>query len=561
MRLITSMLSFFLIAVLCHGIAPGKILAQGYEKGVVVCVSQPGADAGAAILKQGGNAVDATIATAFALAVTHPAAGNIGGGGFMVVHPGRENSTPTVFEYREAAPGAAHETVYKKTDGMFTHRASGVPGTVRGMALAHQRFGTLPWQTLLQPAIKLASEGFSVSRELANSLNNIRASSKGYAELQRVFAPPAGKNNWSAGDILKQEDLGKTLARIASNGPDEFYLGETAMLIAREMQKGNGLITREDLAQYQARERKPIELSYRGHKIYGAPPPCSGTVTLGIILNILENKNLATMGRYTPNTKHLLIESMKRAFAERARHLADQGYIDIPEKLLDKAFAKALLDAIPLDKATPSASLAPDIPLAKESDNTTHFCVVDANGMAVSNTYTLEQSYGSKVVVRGGGFLLNNEMLDFNWFAGETNHQGRVGTKPNLVQPGKRMLSSQTPVIVTKNGMPFLVTGSPGSRTIINTVLQIILNVIDFDMPIQDAVNAPRLHHQWFPDIAKFEGANDKAFAKTMQELKSRGHEIAHSRQGDAHSILIDPKSGKRFPGVDKRIEGGVNGH
>ena len=550
-----------LLAFALLQIIPQTILGQSFDQGVVVCVSQPSADAGAMILKKGGNAVDAAIATQFALAVTHPAAGNIGGGGFMVVHTGKIGDIPAIFEYREAAPRAAHETVYKKDDGVFTHKASGVPGSVRGMAIAHQRFGTLAWKELLAPAVQLASEGFAVSRELAASLNYIRNGSKNFAELQRVFTPPNGKSSWSTGDILRQEDLGKTLQRIAEHGPDEFYQGETARLIAQEMKTGSGLITLEDLARYQARERKAIELTYRGYKIYGAPTPSSGVTTLGIMLNILENRNLATMGRYKTDTMHLLIESMKRAFAERARHLGDQGFTDIPSKLLDKAFAKELMGNIPLDRSTPSAELTPEISISKESENTTHFSVVDKNGMAVSNTTTLEQSYGSKVVVKGAGFLLNNEMADFNWFPGETNSTGRIGTKPNLIQPGKKMLSSMTPVIVTRDGKPFLVTGSPGSRTIINTVLQIIINVIDFDMPIQLAVDSPRLHHQWFPDVAKFEATNDASHAKTISELRNRGHAISQARQGDAHSILIDPKSGKRTAGVDRRIEGGVSGY
>lgn len=535
--------------------------AESFNKGVVVSVSQPGSDAGLQILKSGGNAVDAAIATAFALAVTHPAAGNIGGGGFMVVHPPQGKGEPTVFEYREMAPKSAFETVYNKNDGMFTHKVSGVPGTVRGLALAHQRFGSKPWGQLLIPAIELAEKGFPISKQLANSLNGLLATSKEFEELQRVFKPTNGTNSWKANDILVQKDLGNTLTRIAKFGPDEFYLGTTADLISNEMKIGKGLISKDDLALYQARERNPIKLEYKGYSIYGSPPPCSGTITLGLMLNMIEPVDIKKMGRWSPETFHLLIETMRRAFCERARHLGDQGFIDIPASLLDKEFAKKLATGINLQKATLSADLAKDFNISKESEDTTHFSIVDGQGMAVSNTYTLEQSYGSKVMVRGAGFLLNNEMLDFNWFPGETTKSGRVGTKANLIAPGKKMLSSQTPVIVAKNGSPYLVTGSPGSRTIINTVFNIIINVIDFEMTAQEAVDAARLHHQWFPDKAYFEEAGNAKYEVNMKKLRTMGHDISSRRQGDAHSILIDPKTKLLHPGLDHRIEGGLAGH
>lgn len=535
--------------------------AEPFKNGLVVSVSQPGSDAGLKILQSGGNAVDAAIATAFALAVTHPAAGNIGGGGFMVVHPAFQQGDPTIFEYREMAPALAFQSAYKKSDGIFTHKASGVPGTVRGMALAHQRFGSKPWNQLLRPAINLASDGFVVSKQLASSLNGILATSKEYSELQRVFKPVNPSNRWEAGDTLIQKDLGFTLERLAKYGPDEFYSGLTAELIEKEMTRGQGLISKQDLLLYQARERKPIKLEYKGYSIYGPPMPCSGTTTLGLMLNMVETVDIKKMGRWSPETLHFMLEIMKRAFCERARHMGDQGFVNIPTNLLDKEFAKKLASGINPQKATPSSELAPEISLTKESDNTTHFSVVDAQGMAVSNTYTLEQSYGSKVVVRGAGFLLNNEMLDFNWFEGETNTSGRIGTKPNLIQPRKKMLSSQTPVIVSKNGVPFLVTGSPGSRTIINTVFSILINVLDFEMPIQDAVNAPRLHHQWFPDKAYFEGSDKPEHLNTLKKLRELGHEVSTRKQGDAHSILIDPKTKLLYPGLDHRIEGGLSGY
>ena len=535
--------------------------AESFSKGVVVSVSQPGSDAGLQILKSGGNAVDAAIATAFALAVTHPAAGNIGGGGFMVVHPPIGKGEPTVFEYREMAPKAAYETVFKKTDGMFTHKVSGVPGTVCGLALAHQRFGSKTWDQLLDPAIELAINGFPVSKQLANSLNGLLSTSKEFEELQRIFKPTNGTNSWEAGDILVQKDLGNTLTRIAKFGPAEFYLGTTADLISNEMKMGSGLIGKDDLALYQARERKPIKLEYKGYSIYGSPPPSSGVITLGLMLNMIEPIDVKKMGRWSPETFHLLIETMRRAFCERAKHLGDQGFVDIPTNLLDKEFAKNLAAGINLQKATPSEDLAMDFNIYKESEDTTHFSIVDLQGMAVSNTYTLEQSYGSKVMVKGAGFLLNNEMLDFNWFPGETTKSGRVGTKANLIAPSKKMLSSQTPVIVAKNGTPYFVTGSPGSRTIINTVFNIIINVIDFEMTAQESVDAARLHHQWFPDKAYFEEAGNAKYEANMKKLRNMGHNISSRRQGDAHSILIDPKTKLLHPGLDHRVEGGLAGY
>jgi gamma-glutamyltranspeptidase/glutathione hydrolase len=459
------------------------------------------------------------------------------------------------------APKAAFETTFKKTDGIFTHKVSGVPGTVRGLALAHQRFGSKPWAQLLAPAIELALKGFPVSKQLANSLNGLLSTSKEFEELQRVFKPTNGTNSWEANDILFQNDLGNTLTKIAKFGPDEFYLGTTADLISKEMKIGGGLIAKDDLALYQARERKPIKLEYKGFSIHGPPPPSSGVITLGLMLNMIEPIDIKKVGRWSPETFHLLIETMRRAFCERARHLGDQGFVDIPATLLDKEFAKKLAAGINLQKATPSADLAKDFNISKESEDTTHFSIVDGQGMAVSNTYTLEQSYGSKVMVKGAGFLLNNEMLDFNWFPGETTKSGRVGTKANLIAPSKKMLSSQTPVIVAKNGSPYFVTGSPGSRTIINTVFNIIINVIDFEMTAQESVDAARLHHQWFPDKAYFEEAGHAKYEANMKKLRTIGHDISSKRQGDAHSILIDPKTKLLHPGLDHRIEGGLAGH
>jgi gamma-glutamyltranspeptidase/glutathione hydrolase len=528
------------------------------EHGMVVCVSPPAADIGRDILKKGGNAVDAAVAVAFAQAVTYPAAGNIGGGGFMTIFPGGK-ADPVVIEYRETAPAAASKTMYRKNETWYSHRAVGVPGSVRGLALAHKRFGKLPWKDVVEPAVKLAKEGFVIDSSLAGSLNWIVGSSSDFPELQRVFGKKNGSADWCEGDRLIQKDLGASLALIAADGPDAFYKGKIAEQLAAEMKSGRGLITKDDLVAYKAHARVPIHGSYRGYDIYGPPPPSSGGICLVEMLNILENFDLRKQGRWSPETLHLMIESMRRAYCDRARYLGDPDFTKIPPKLTTKEYARTLARAIDKTKATRSEDLAKDIPLAKEGDSTTHFSVIDKNGMAVANTTTLERSYGSRVVVKGAGFLLNNEMIDFNWRPGVTTRDGGIGTDANLIAPGKRMLSSQTPTIVAKNGKVVLITGSPGSRTIINTVLCIVINVIDFDMDVRTAVDAPRLHHQWFPDDARFEGTWD--YPDAVCKLKAMGHSVGGTRQGDAHSIWVDPRTGHYFGAEDHRIDGKAAGY
>ncbi|QJW99385.1 gamma-glutamyltransferase [Frigoriglobus tundricola] len=525
--------------------------------GVVVCVSPPAAEVGLATLKKGGNAVDAAVATAFALAVTWPEAGNIGGGGFMMVAPpGKE---PTCFEYRETAPAAAPVDVF--ADGKVTwldHKAAGVPGTVRGLALAHAKYGKLAWKNVLMPAVELAERGFTLNAVLASGLNHVLADPKTTnAEFRRVYGKPDG-TKWQAGDTLVLKDLGRTLRLISEKGPDAFYTGELANLLEKEMTTGGGFITKADLAAYKANERKPVHTTFRGFDVYGPPPPSSGGIALAEMLNVLENFDLKKYGRWSPETNHLMIEAMKRAFADRARFLGDPDFTRIPAELTSKEYAKKLALGIDLKKPTPSANLAPEILLDKESDSTTHFSVLDTDGLAVSNTYTLENSYGNRVVVRGAGYILNNEMTDFNTRPGFTSTKGQIGTKPNRIAPGKRMLSSMTPVIVLKDGKPVLVTGSPGGRTIINTVLCVVLNVTEFGMPIGEAVSAPRLHHQWFPDSTSFEGV--KQHSELVKGLKALGHDVQEHRQGDAHSIGIDPKTGTRVGAADKRLDGKAAG-
>jgi len=534
-----------LIATVCLTFIPGSHVVAApatreieARHGVVVSDSASASEAGVRILKKGGNAVDAAVATAFALAVTLPQAGNIGGGGFMMVAPGG-GAAPVCIDYRETAPAVSTRDMFVTRKSHLGHKIVGVPGTVRGLGLAHQRYGKLSWKKLLQPAIRLATEGFVLNGDLARSLNGVLANSREFVELQRVFAKP-DNSAWHAGDRLVQPDLAKTLNRLAEQGPDAFYHGTIAKQIVAEMKAGGGLISPNDLARYRAIVREPIRGTYRGYLILGPPPPSSGGICLVEMLNILENFDLRKQGRCSPQTLHLMIEAMRRVYCDRARHLGDTDFVSIPEHLTSKPYARKLAGQIDKKRATRSETLAPEITLAHEGPNTTHFSVIDSAGMAVSNTYTLEQSYGSRVVVRGAGFLLNNEMGDFNWRPGHTDRRGAIGTDPNTIAPGKRMLSSQTPVIVTRGGKPVLVTGSPGGRTIINTVLCVIVNVLEFDMPLRAATEAPRLHHQWFPDKAWFEGADRSNYGSSVATLRRMGHVVERSgKQGTANSIMI----------------------
>jgi gamma-glutamyltranspeptidase/glutathione hydrolase len=531
------------------------------RQGAVVSTSSFASDVGAAILKRGGNAVDAAVATAFALAVTHPSAGNIGGGGFMVIRPA--TGAAVTIDYRERAPLRSTPTMYLDSTGKINRQltatgylAPGVPGTVRGLAAAHKRYGKLQWADVVMPAVSLAEKGFPLSEGLARSLNRVVSGSMARYPASVAAYGKTGGGEWQKGDTIVLKDLGRTLRAIATKGPDVFYKGWIADSIAASMAANGGLISKADLAAYQPRVRTPVRGTFRGYEVISMPPPSSGGVAMIEMLNILENFDLKSLGPRSPQTLHLMVEAMRRAYLDRARHLGDPDFVKVPvTKLTSKSYAKTLAASIDKEHASNSAELGRDIVTqvaSTESDETTHFSIVDSNGNAVSNTYTLEGGFGSHVVVSGAGFLLNNEMGDFNKKPGETNLTGDIGTPANVIAPGKRMLSSMSPTIVTKNGKLFMVTGSPGGRTIINTVMEIVLSATEFGMDARQAVDAPRFHHQWLPDQVDFErSGTDSA---TVKALEAMGHKVRLiGAQGDGHTILYDAKTKTASAANDRR--------
>ncbi|MEZ6192476.1 MAG: gamma-glutamyltransferase [Phycisphaerales bacterium] len=534
--------------------------------GMVVSVTKQSSRVGREVLQEGGNAVDAAVATAFALAVTWPEAGNIGGGGFMMIAPA-EDAPPVCIDYRETAPGAATENMYYNETTRHNYLASGVPGTIAGLALAHDKYGSLPWKDLVEPAVKLARDGYTIDKWQAYSMNlvldDVRQNpSKLTTNLLAAYGKPDGER-WKPGDRVKLPDLADTLQQIANEGPDAFYKGAIADKLVSDMRRFGGIISKDDLAGYKAIIREPIHGTFNGYDVYAPPPPSSGGVTLILALNILENLQLDPADRYVSLNTHKIVEAMRRAFRDRAAYLGDPDFVDVPSNLTENDYAKELASTIDLKHASRSEELLGGIRFTRTGVDTTHFSVIDNDGMAVSNTYTLEQSWGSRMVVTGAGFILNNEMGDFNWVRGGTNDQGRVGTEPNLIEPGKRMLSSQCPVILKRDGEVVLVTGSPGGRTIINTVLNVVLNYTRFGMPLDKAVDAPRIHHQWFPDEVRYEALNDPHHAAAVAELRGMGHDLVEpsTPQGSAHSIAV-LQDGKRYLGVaDKRRGGAAEGY
>ncbi len=497
---------------------------------------------GARILADGGNAVDAAVGVGFALAVLLPRAGNIGGGGFMLAYIA-ESDEVVAIDYREMAPTRAHRDMFLDGDGnvdnelaRFSHRSSGVPGTVAGLYEAHQRYGSLPWKRLVSPAIDLARDGIVVSHDLANLLASRR---------ERLGRNPAAlkyfyKENgipYEAGERLRQTDLANTLQMIADEGPDAFYEGAIADLIVAEMEANGGLIDAESLAAYRPTVREPVRGSYRDFEIVAMPPSSSGGVHVVQMLNVLEHFPVAEMGPGSADNVHLMTEAMKLAYADRSEHLGDMAYYDVPiDWLTSKSYAKELAASIDMARARPSSDIAPGVPASPESADTTHFSVMDSAGNAVANTYTLNFSYGSHIAVEGAGFLLNNEMDDFSAKVGVPNAFGLIGADANAIEAGKRPLSSMTPTMVFKDGRPWLVTGSPGGSRIITSVLQMIVNVIDHGMNIADAASVPRIHHQWLPDRLQLESGFS---IDTVRELERRGHEISNAQaMGSLQSVI-----------------------
>ena len=498
--------------------------------GMVSSQNAHATEVGAQVLADGGNAVDAAVAVGFALAVTLPRAGNLGGGGFMLVHDAGSDETVAI-DYREAAPVRAGRDMFLDEEGSvdkdkarFSHLSAGVPGTVAGLWRAHQDYGRLPWKRVVEPAVRLARDGFEVTYDLAGLLASRKERMCRFEAACRYFYK-AGGEPYEPGERFVQPDLADTLQAIANDGPDAFYRGAVAKKIVAEMNKHGGLVDADSLAAYQPVIRDPSRGTYRGYEILTMPPPSSGGIHIVQMLNILENFPMAEFGSGSADAVHVLAESARLAYADRSKHLGDPDYYDVPAKwLMSKAYARELAAGIDMEKARPSSDVAPGVPSAYESPETTHYSVIDRDGNVVSNTTTLNFSFGSGIAVTGAGFLLNNEMDDFSAKAGVPNAYGLIGHEANEIASGKRPLSSMTPTIVLKDGNAWFATGSPGGSRIITTVLQMVVNVIDHGMNIAEAEAAPRMHHQWLPDVLQLESGFSP---DSIRILEARGHKIA----------------------------------
>lgn len=528
---------------------------KGYRNGMVVSAHPVASEVGVAILKKGGNAVDAAVAVQFALAVVYPNAGNLGGGGFLVYRSARGEVAS--LDFREKAPGEAFRDMYLDMHGepivdlsLRSQLASGVPGSVDGMVKAHQKYGKLSWKELLQPSVDLARKGFALTAMQAREINSRRESFLKYNPEGTVFT---SKQNWSEGDNFLQPELAHTLELIRDQGRKGFYEGETADKIVAEMKSGNGIISLQDLKDYEAQWRKPVIGSYRGYKVISMPPPSSGGIALLQMLHSVEAFPLGRWGFQSDSTVQVMIEAERRVYADRAEHLGDPDFYQVPQnQLINLKYNAIRMSDMNFDQATPSAAIhAGSVGAVAESEETTHFSIVDKEGNAVSLTTTLNGSYGSQVVVKGAGFLLNNEMDDFSVKPGAPNMFGLIGGKANSIEPGKRMLSSMTPTIVEKDGKLFMVVGTPGGSTIMTSVFQTILNVIDWNMGMQQAVDAPRFHHQWLPDHVDAEAAS---FTPELRSrLSQKGYNIKERGAiGRVDAILVS-ESGVLTGGADQR--------
>ena len=515
------------------------------NQGMVVSQRKIASEVGAQILKEGGNAVDAAVATGLALAVVLPRAGNLGGGGFMIIHL-KEEDRNIAIDYREKAPSGAFRDLfldengnYDKKKAQFSLLSAGVPGSVAGFHHALMNYGTLSWEEVLKPAIRLAEEGFEIPHDLANTLasKRYRARLSSNEAAAKVFYKE-DKSLYKAGEILVQNDLANTLRQLSEFGPDAFYKGEIAKLIVKEMERNGGLITLEDLSNYKIAERKPLNGQYKDYKIVSMPPSSSGGTHLIQMLNMLEEFPIKEMGFGSAESIHILAEVMKRAYADRSKYLGDTDFYKVPSSLTSKDYAKSLNAFISKDKITPSDEISAGNPFPYESPDTTHFSVMDSFGNAVSNTYTLNFSYGSGMMIPGTGMLINNEMDDFSSKPGTPNGYGLLGSEANAIEGNKRPLSSMTPTIIFKNDEPYMVFGSPGGSRIITTVLQVALNVMDHDMNIAQAVHSPRIHHQWLPEILMIESGFGP---DTERLLTEKGYKLyPSSTMGSVQAIMKD---------------------
>ena len=512
------------------------------RQGMVASQRLLASEVGAEILRKGGNAVDAAVATGLALAVVLPRAGNLGGGGFMLVYLAEENQTLAI-DYREMAPAAAHRDLFLNENGevdsqreQFSHQSSGVPGTVAGFAYALERYGTMSWDEVVAPSIKLAEEGIRVSYDLSENLKSRHAWLTKNPATSSAYYKQGGVP-YESGEVLRQPDLAKTLKLLAEEGPKAFYQGAIAEKIVSDMKANNGLITLQDLANYRVAEREAIRVSYRDYEVVSMPPTSSGGVHIVQMLNILEHFPIAEFGPGSADSTHLLAEVMKFAYADRSEYLGDPDHVDVPiAGLTSKAYAKQLARKISHKKALPSRKIRPGNPAPYESPDTTHFSVMDAQGNAVSNTYTLNFSYGSGIVIPGTGILMNNEMADFSAKPGVANAFGLMGGDANAIHPTKRPLSSMTPSMIFRDGRPYVVTGSPGGSRIITTVLQVLVNVMDHNMNIAQALHAPRIHHQWLPDKLELEPGFSP---DTIRLLKRKGQKVVPGKtMGSVQSIM-----------------------
>jgi gamma-glutamyltranspeptidase/glutathione hydrolase len=531
---------------------------------MVVARESHATDVGDAILAAGGNAIDAAVAVAFMLAVTHPSAGNLGGGGFMLIR--LANGKTTFLDFRERAPAAASRDMYIGPDGEVSedvkvgYRASGIPGTVKGLAYAHEKYGKMKWSTLVTPALDLAGPGFPVSWALARSLRSQAISERlsKFKDSKRIFLNEG--NYFEPGDIFVQADLAWTLDRIRARGADDFYTGETAHRLVADMQAHGGLITLDDLRDYKVIEREPLKGFYHGYEVITAPPPSSGGVGILQMLGILDGTDYAKTGAGSARSLHFLAETMRRYFADRSEHLGDPDFFTVPlTKLLDPAYIAARRSSIDPLHATPSDKILPGKLDGKESTETTHFSIVDAAGNAVSMTYTLNGTFGSGVTAEGLGFLLNNEMDDFAPKPGTKNMFGLIQGEADAIAPHKTPLSCMTPTILTHEGKLFMVVGSPGGPGIISTVLQTLLNVVDFKMNAQEAVDQPRIHHQWMPDELRFERGISP---DTLELLRGMGHNLVEAKEhiGEAAAIVVG-EDGWLQGAADGRVESTAKGH